>query len=61
LKHILRIRDVKQAHGGVRRMEKSFEMMWLFIISKEGIAMTHHLVERQLSKYVVYRKRLLFT
>jgi hypothetical protein len=36
LKHILRIRDVKQAHGGVRRIEKSFEMMWLFIISKEG-------------------------
>lgn len=59
-KLILRIRDIPQAHRVVRRMEKSFAMMWLFI-KKQGIAMTNNLAERQLRKYVVYRKKLLFT
>lgn len=59
-KIILRIRDIPQAHRVVRRMLKSFEMMWLFV-RKQGIAMTNNLAERQIRKYVLYRKKLLFT
>lgn len=59
-KFILRIPDIPQAHRVVKRMEKSFEMMWLFV-KKQGIAMTNNLAERQIRKYVVYRKKLLFT
>ncbi len=54
-KAILRIRGIGQAHGVVRRMQKSFAMMWLFV-KKDGIAMTNNLAERQLRKYVIYRK-----
>lgn len=59
-KIILRIRDIPQAHRVVKRMLKSFEMMWLFV-KKQGIAMTNNLAERQIRKYVLYRKKLLFT
>jgi transposase len=41
-------------------MQKSFAMMWLFV-KKQGIAMTNNLAERQIRKYVIYRKKLLFT
>lgn len=60
LKSILRIRGIPQAHRVVRRMQKSFEMMWLFV-KKKDIAMTNNLAERQVRKYVLYRKKLLFT
>lgn len=59
-KFILRIRDIPQAHRVVKRMLKSFEMMWLFV-KKQGIDMTNNLAERQIRKYVIYRKKLLFT
>jgi transposase len=54
-KSILRIRGIPQAHRVVKRMQKSFEMMWLFV-KKQGIAMTNNLAERQLRKYLIYRK-----
>lgn len=59
-KHILRIRGIPQAHRVVRRMVNSFSMMWRFAKNKL-IEMTNNLAERQLRKYVVYRKKLLFT
>lgn len=59
-KLIIKIRDIPQGHRVVKRMEKSFEMMWLFV-KKQGIAMTNNLAERQIRKYVLYRKKLLFT
>jgi transposase len=57
---ILRIRGVPQAHRVVKRLEKSFEMLWLFVKNR-SIEMTNNLAERQLRKYVLYRKKLLFT
>jgi len=59
-KKILRIRGIPHAHRVIGRMLKSFSMMWLFVKEK-GIAMTNNLAERQLGKYVIYRKKLLFT
>jgi len=59
-KQILRIRGIPQAHRVIRRIQKSFEMMWLFA-KERAIAMTNNLAERQLRKYVIYRKKLLFT
>jgi len=59
-KHILRIRGIPQAHRVVRRMVNSFAMMWRFVKDK-AIEMTNNLAERQLRKYVIYRKKLLFT
>lgn len=38
----------------------SFAMMWRFAKDK-AIEMTNNLAERQLRKYVIYRKKLLFT
>ena len=34
--------------------------MWLFVKEK-AVAMTNNLAERQVRKYVLYRKKLLFT
>ena len=59
-KHILRIRGIPQAHRVVRRMVNSFSMMWRFATDK-AIELTNNLAERQLRKYVIYRKKLLFT
>lgn len=57
---ILRIRGIPQAHRVIKRLEKSFGLMWLFVKNR-SIEMTNNLAERQLRKYVVYRKKLLFT
>jgi transposase len=60
LESILSIKDVSQGHGVVKRLLKSFEMFWLFVKDK-AIEMTNNLAERQIRKYVTYRKKLLFT
>ncbi|WP_394330107.1 IS66 family transposase [Candidatus Amoebophilus asiaticus] len=44
----------------VRRMVNSFNMIWRFAKDK-SIEMANNLAERQLRKYVIYRKKLLFT
>jgi transposase len=59
-KIILNIRGIPQAHRVIKRMQKSFAMMWHFVKDK-SIAMTNNLAERQIRKYVIYRKKLLFT
>ena len=59
-KQLLRIRGIPQAHRVVRRMVNSFAMMWRFVKDKT-IEMTNNLAERQLRRYVIYRKKLLFT
>lgn len=59
-KEILKIRGRPQAHRVVKRLIKSFEMMWRFVKDKR-IEMTNNLAERQIHKYVLYRKKLLFT
>jgi transposase len=59
-KHILRIRGTPQACRVVKRMINSFAMMWRFVKDKT-VEMTNNLAERQLRKYVIYRKKLLFT
>jgi len=59
-KCILRIRGIPQGHGVAKRILKSFEMLWRFVEDK-AIDMTNNLAERQLRKYVTYRKKLLFT
>lgn len=59
-KHILKIKEVPKAHGLVKQLQKSFEQMWRFVENR-SIAMTNNLAERQIRKYVLYRKKLLFT
>lgn len=59
-KSILRIRGIPQGQRVARRLLKSFEMLWHFVKDK-AIDMTNNLAERQLRKYVTYRKKLLFT
>jgi transposase len=59
-KCILRIRGIPQGQRVARRILKSFEMLWRFVKDK-AIDMTNNLAERQLRKYVTYRKKLFFT
>jgi len=59
-KCILRIRGIPQGHRVARRILNSFEMLWRFVKDK-AIDMTNNLAERQIRKYVTYRKKLLFT
>ena len=60
LKSITKIPDRPQAQRVGRNLLKSFRMMWRFV-EKPFIDMTNNLAERQLRKYVTYRKKLLFT
>jgi transposase len=60
LKRILQIPDVPHAHRVAQNLMKSFEMMWRFVDNRE-IEPTNNLAERQIRKYVVYRKKSLFT
>jgi transposase len=60
LKAIVRLSGLPQAVGVARNLLKSYGMMWRFI-EKEGVEMTNNLAERQIRKYVLYRKKLLFT
>jgi hypothetical protein len=59
-KSILRIRGIPHGQRVARRILKSFAMLWGFVKDK-AIDMTNNLAERQLGKYVTYRKKLLFT
>ena len=60
LKGILRIPDVPHAHRVAQNLLKSFDMMWRFVDHPE-LEPTNNLAERQIRKYVVYRKKSLFT
>ena len=60
LKGILQIPDVPQAHRVAQNLINSFEMMWRFVDNLD-IEPTNNLAERQIRKYVVYRKKSLFT
>ena len=60
LKSILQLPGVVQAHRVARNLINSFDMMWRFVDQK-NVEMTNNLAERQLRKFVIYRKKLLFT
>jgi len=60
LKGILRVPDCPHAHRVAQNLLNSFEMMWRFVDNRE-IELTNNLAERQIRKYVVYRKKSLFT
>ena len=60
LKGLLRIPDVPHAHRVAQNLLKSFDMMWRFVDHPE-LEPTNNLAERQIRKYVVYRKKSLFT
>jgi transposase len=60
LESILKLSGTKHAHDVAGSLLKSFGMMWRFL-EVEGIEMTNNLAEGQIRKYVIYRKKLLFT
>jgi transposase len=60
LKSILQLPGLEQAHRVARNLLKSFDMMWRFV-DQEDVDMTNNLAERQLRKFVIYGKKLLFT
>ena len=60
LKGILRVPHCPHAHRVAQNLLNSFEMMWRFVDNRE-IEPTNNLAERQIRKYVVYRKKSLFT
>lgn len=60
LKGILKVPDAPHAHRVAQNMIKAFDMMWRFVDHPE-IEPTNNLAERQIRKYVIYRKKSLFT
>src|SRR5690606_36413810 len=60
LKGILKVPDILHAHRVAQNLLKCFDMMWRFVDHRE-IELTNNLAERQIRKYVVYRKKSLFT
>ena len=60
LKSVLNVPDCPHAHRVANNLLNSFEMMWRFVDNRE-IESTNNLAERQIRKYVVYRKKSLFT
>ena len=60
LKSILRVPDCPHAHRVAHNLLNSFDMMWRFVDNRE-IEPTNNLAERQIRKYVIYRKKSLFT
>jgi len=60
LKGVLQVPDTPHAHKVAQNLLKSFTMMWRFVDHPE-VEPTNNLAERQIRKYVVYRKKCLFT
>lgn len=60
LKRVLGIPEIPHAHRVARNILKSFEMMWLFRHA-HNLEPTNNLAERQIRKYVIYRKKSFFT
>lgn len=60
LKGVLKVPDVPHAHRVAKNLLTSFGMMWRFVDDPE-IEPTNNLAERQIRRYVVYRKKSLFT
>lgn len=60
LKGVLKVPDILHAHRVAQNLLKCFDMMWRFVDHRE-IELTNNLAERQIRKYVVYRKKSLFT
>jgi transposase len=60
LKGILQVPDVPHAHRVAQNLIKCFDMMWRFVDHCE-IEPLNNLAERQIRKYVIYRKKSLFT
>ena len=60
LKGILRVPDCPHAHRVAQNLLNSYEMMWRFVDNRD-IEPTNNLAERQIRKYVIYRKKSLFT
>ena len=56
LKGILMIPDAPHAHHVAKNLLDSFDMMWRFVENSE-IDLTNNLAERQIRKYVIYRKK----
>lgn len=59
-KGILNVPNVPHAHRVAHNLLKSFGMMWRFVDDPD-IEPTNNLAERQIRRYVVYRKKSLFT
>ena len=60
LKGILQVPNAPHAHRVAKNLLNSFDMMWRFVDVPE-VELTNNLAERQIRKYVVYRKKSLFT
>lgn len=60
LKGILQIPKIPQAHRVAHNLLADFDMMWRFVENPE-VELTNNLAERQIRKYVIYRKKSLFT
>jgi transposase len=60
LKGILKVPNVPHAHRVAQNLLNSFGMMWQFVDDSD-IEPTNNLAERQIRRYVVYRKKSLFT
>ncbi|MFN7095003.1 MAG: transposase [Burkholderiales bacterium] len=59
-KTIIKLPTRPKAQGVAKKLLSSFGMMWRFL-EESFIEMTNNLAERQIRKYVTYRKKLLFT
>ena len=60
LKRVLGVPDIIQAHRVAKNLLKAFDMMWRFADHPE-LEPTNNLAERQIRKYVIYRKTCMFT
>lgn len=60
LKAVRRVPQDHQAHRVAQNIIKAFDMMWRFV-DKPCLEPTNNLAERQIRKYVIYRKTSFFT
>lgn len=60
LSSVLELRDRERAQRVAKNLLKSFDMMWRFL-DNATLEITNNLAERQIRKYVIYRKKNLFT
>jgi transposase len=61
LRQMTRIANGTQASRMASKMLKSEDMMWKFLQKPEVIETTNNLAERQIRRYVIYRKNSFFT
>lgn len=60
LQSVLDLRDRERAQRVTKNLLRDFDMMWRFL-DNDALEITNNLAERQIRKYVIYRKKNLFT